>query len=82
MCQISNIGITIYSCEHDETDLFLKLSPRFGVFAFLSLIVMWCALVSSNFNIAMDKLLLELYFRERELCKGAVQMEGLFFCLA
>jgi D-specific alpha-keto acid dehydrogenase len=28
---MSNIGITVYSCEHDEADVFRKLSPHFGV---------------------------------------------------
>ncbi len=28
---MNNIGITIYSCEHDEADMFRRLSPRFDV---------------------------------------------------
>ncbi|WII35275.1 D-lactate dehydrogenase VanH [Paenibacillus thiaminolyticus] len=28
---MNNIGITVYGCEHDEADVFRRLSPRFGV---------------------------------------------------
>lgn len=28
---MTNIGITIYSCEQDEADVFRRLAPRFGV---------------------------------------------------
>lgn len=28
---MNNIGITVYGCEHDEADMFRRLSPRFGV---------------------------------------------------